>query len=62
MKTKLLIALCLLFCVTANAQPLDTLKIKTEADNLKTVADSLRKAYQLEEAFVNWEKTKNRLE
>jgi len=33
MKTKLLIASSLLLCITANAQPLDTLEIKAEADS-----------------------------
>ena len=44
--------IALLFFITAlSAQTVDTLKIKTEADSLFTVADSLRKTWQLDEAL-----------
>jgi hypothetical protein len=45
------IFLALLIPQFLNAQPLDTLKIKTEADSLLAVADSLRKAWQLDGAL-----------
>ncbi|MBC8205295.1 MAG: CHAT domain-containing protein, partial [FCB group bacterium] len=49
------IFLTLLIAQSINAQPLDTLKIKAEADSLKAVADSLRKAWQLDEALETYQ-------
>ncbi|NQS98840.1 MAG: CHAT domain-containing protein [candidate division Zixibacteria bacterium] len=50
-----LVILALLIAQSINAQPLDTLKIKAEADSLKAVADSLRKAWQLDEALETYQ-------
>ena len=49
------IFLTLLIAQSINAQPLDTLKIKAEADSLKAVADSLQEAWQLDEALETYQ-------
>ena len=57
---KVVIAYFVLLGFVVNAQPLDTLKIKAEADSLMTVADSLEKAWQLNEALELYQTTLNK--
>jgi len=57
MKAILFITVILLICLSVQAQPLDTLKIKAEANSLMVMGDSLQKVWQLDEALKLYETT-----